>query len=73
MLRNGQALRSKEEDTAGLVFRVFQSQGYWKWKLIDDESSIIAESKSIYRTREDAEQGIKIIKLKILKAEIEVE
>ena len=55
------------------LFRMFQAEGYWKWKLIDGVGSTIAESKKLYRTPEGCKQGIKVVQLEILKAESEIE
>jgi uncharacterized protein YegP (UPF0339 family) len=72
ILRRDVAFPSRER-TPELIFKVFRAEAYWKWCLVDGENSIIAESSKVYRTQEDCEQAIKIIKLKILKAGTKIE
>ena len=72
MLRKDHTFSSRERSPE-LVFKVFQAENNWKWKLVDGDDLIIAESKKVFRSQEDCEHAIRVIKLKILKAGTEIE
>jgi uncharacterized protein YegP (UPF0339 family) len=71
ILRNVQSFAEREK-TPEWKFIILQENSVWKWLLQDSEAVTVAESRRQYKSREDCERGINIIRLKILRAGVAV-